>query len=134
MIKTSIKCLKNVLPNLWIQLFQPVFYYVFGVTFIEISNSEKWNLRDCYHKKICENHHRRAPSMRMVYASTQGKKTKTQDWKILFENKWINTISSSRSLVFSTEFLLKIPVFKLNNRFVFHRAWALDIKSVLEME
>ena len=46
----------------------------------------------------------------------------------------MSTIFSSRSLFFfSTELLLKIPVFQLNNRFIFHGAWAVDIQSIVEL-
>ena len=40
---------------------------------------------------------------------------------------------SSRSYFFSTQLLLKIPVFDLNNPFVFRRIWAVDIQSILEI-
>ena len=33
--------------------------------------------------------------------------------------------------VFSTQLLHKIPVFELNNRFVFYRTWIVDIQSIL---
>ena len=45
-------------------------------------------------------------------------------------NEWVNRIFSSRR--FSTKLLLKIPVFELNNRFVFHQTWAIDIQSMHE--
>ena len=70
-----VKCFTNLFEQ---------FFYFFGETFIKFSNSEQLNLRDCYHKKMCEEHHRSALSIRVVCVSTQGKKTKSQDWKILF--------------------------------------------------
>ena len=38
-----------------------------------------------------------------------------------------------QELIFSTEFLLKIPVFELNNRLAFHRTRAVDIQLIIEL-
>ena len=46
-------------------------------------------------------------------------------------NKWVSSIFSRRSLLFSTLFFLKIPLFELNNPFAFHRNWSVDIQSML---
>ena len=40
--------------------------------------------------------------------------------------------SQSRFYFFSTALQLKIPAFKFNNRFVFHRTWVIYIQSILE--
>ena len=46
-----------------------------------------------------------------------------------FLKKWVNWIFWSKRLFFSTQLLLKIPVFDLNNRFVFYRTLAVVIQS-----
>ena len=48
-------------------------------------------------------------------------------------NKWVNPIFSSRNLFFSIKLLPNIPVFNLNNCFVFHRTWAVNIQSRLKI-
>ena len=46
----------------------------------------------------------------------------------------INAVRFSVSaLFFSTQLLLKIPVFELNNRFVFYRTCAVDIQSIVKI-
>ena len=45
-------------------------------------------------------------------------------------NKWVYSIFSNRSLFFSAQLRLNIPVFELNNCFVFRQNW--DIQSILE--
>ena len=44
--------------------------------------------------------------------------------------KGVNSVISCWSLLFSTQLLLKIPVFELNNRFVFHGTFATDIVDI----
>ena len=41
---------------------------------------------------------------------------------------WFNLLKQN-FIFFSTQLLLKMPVFAFNNRFVFHQAWAMDIQS-----
>ena len=54
-------------------------------------------------------------------------------YSTFYSNKWINPIFSSKSLFFfSTQLLLKIPLFELNNCFLFHQTWAVDIRSIHE--
>ena len=38
-----------------------------------------------------------------------------------------------QDFIFPTQFLLKIPVFELNNRLVFHRTQAVDIQSIIDL-
>ena len=49
---------------------------------------------------------------------------------ILFWNKWVNSIFSSKCFLFSYQLLLTIPVYELNNRLAFLRTWAIDVQSV----
>ena len=50
---------------------------------------------------------------------------------LLKEMSWFNLLK--QELIFSTQFLLKIPVFELNNHLVFHWTWAVDMQSIIEL-
>ena len=51
----------------------------------------------------------------------------------LFSLKINEPIQSFQAGVYFFQLLLKIPMIQLNNRFEFHRFWALDIQSILEV-
>ena len=50
----------------------------------------------------------------------------------IYSLKWVDWIFSNRSLFFSTQLHLKIPVFKFINLFLFHPTWAADVQARLD--
>ena len=72
-------------------------------------------------------------SLDKIYHGIKQWKTKFMQCYSLEINELIQSSQAGVYLFFfSTQLLLKMPMFEFNNCFVFHRTWDVDVQSILE--